>query len=129
MERFLVDEDLPRSLAVNLRQAGYVADDVRDVGLRGHDDSAVLAYAQAHDAAPITRDKGFTNTLHYPLGSHAGIVVARFPSGLPVAQVNAALLGALARLQGRSLRGLLIIVALGRTRIRRPTGPGTLPTP
>jgi len=36
--RFLVDEDMPRSTARTLREAGYVADDARDVGLRGRTD-------------------------------------------------------------------------------------------
>lgn len=29
---FLIDEDMPRSTALMLRQAGYEAEDVRDVG-------------------------------------------------------------------------------------------------
>ena len=45
MWRFLVDEDMPRSTAVILRQAGYQAEDVRDVGLRGHTDEEIFAYA------------------------------------------------------------------------------------
>lgn len=39
MPAFLVDEDIPRSLAVSLREAGFQAEDVRDAGLRGHSDA------------------------------------------------------------------------------------------
>jgi len=45
MLRFLVDEDMPRSTAVALRTAGYTADDVRDVGLRGQRDADIFAHA------------------------------------------------------------------------------------
>jgi len=42
MTRYLVDEDLPRSLARRLGEAGVDAVDVRDVGLRGASDEQVL---------------------------------------------------------------------------------------
>ena len=38
MWRFVVDDDMPRSTAPALRQAGGPAEDVRDVGLAGHED-------------------------------------------------------------------------------------------
>jgi predicted nuclease of predicted toxin-antitoxin system len=47
MAKFLVDEDLPRSLARELRQAGIDAVDVRDAGLRGRPDPDVLDFAKA----------------------------------------------------------------------------------
>jgi len=55
---FLIDEDMPRSTVRVLREAGYAADDVRDVGLRGHSDAEVFAYAQDHTLAVITADLG-----------------------------------------------------------------------
>jgi predicted nuclease of predicted toxin-antitoxin system len=48
MLNFLVDEDLPRSLPQRLRLTGFAAEDVREVGLRGHTDDEVLRYAVAH---------------------------------------------------------------------------------
>jgi uncharacterized protein (DUF433 family) len=41
--RFLTDEDVPRSTARALRDAGFDAVDVRDVGLRGKSDALVFA--------------------------------------------------------------------------------------
>lgn len=120
MWRFLVDEDMPRSTAVALRSAGYPADDVRDVGLRGHSDADVFAYAQANQATLVSADKGFTNLLHFPLGSHAGIIVVRIPDEVPTSRLNEELLGALATLSTQSFVGILIIVEIGRTRVRRP---------
>jgi predicted nuclease of predicted toxin-antitoxin system len=117
---FLVDEDMPRSTAAALRQAGHTAWDVRDIGLRGQGDDQVFAEAQARSAILVTADKGFSNVLSYPSGSHAGIVVMRVPNELPTWQVNHELMRALAELSGESLRGTLIIIEAGRTRVRRP---------
>lgn len=120
MWRFLVDEDMPRSTAVALRGAGYAADNVRDVGLRGHSDADVFAYAQLNQVTLVSADKGFTNLLHFPLGTHAGIIVVRIPDEVPTKRLNEELLRALATLSTQSLLGLLIIVEIGRTRVRRP---------
>lgn len=119
MHRFLVDEDVPRSTAHALRAAGYEAEDVRDVGLRGHSDSDVFAYAQAQAATLISCDKGFTNLLNFPVGSHAGIIVIRIPDEASPAQLNDELLRALFQFQMESLHGCLVIVEMGRVRLRR----------
>ncbi len=49
--RFLVDEDLPRSTANVLREAGYEAVDARDLGLRGGTDREIFEHAQSMAAA------------------------------------------------------------------------------
>lgn len=85
--RFLVDEDLPRSLARRLSCAGLDALDVRDAGLRGHTDSEVAARAQADGRVLVSADLGFANILVFPPGTHPGIVVARLPNEMPTAEV------------------------------------------
>jgi predicted nuclease of predicted toxin-antitoxin system len=77
---YLVDEDLPRSVTRELGSAGVGIVDVRDVGLRGRPDGEVLAYAVREARAVITADVEFGNILRFPLGEHAGILVARFPN-------------------------------------------------
>ncbi len=52
--RFLTDEDIPRSTARVLRDAGFDAVDVRDVGLRGKSDDEVFAYACQDNRLIIT---------------------------------------------------------------------------
>jgi predicted nuclease of predicted toxin-antitoxin system len=118
--RFLVDEDLPRTTAPVLSQASYPAEDVREVGLRGHNDGEVFAYAQAHGQIVVSADKGFTNILRFPLGSHAGIVVVRVPNELPTAKMHQELLSGLASLSGEKLAGALVIIEVGRVRVRWP---------
>lgn len=120
MWSFLVDEDLPRSTAVALRQAGHAAEDVRDVGLRGRSDADVFAQAQTTGAILVTADLGFANLLRFPLGTHAGLIVVRVPNELSSRQLNQTLLGALQDLAGEDLSGSLVIIETGRIRIRRP---------
>ncbi|MCV3213275.1 DUF5615 family PIN-like protein [Plectonema radiosum NIES-515] len=42
---FLVDENMPRSLAPKIAALGFTVQDVRDIGLRGHPDSEVMEAA------------------------------------------------------------------------------------
>jgi predicted nuclease of predicted toxin-antitoxin system len=56
---YLVDENLPRSLAPSLRAAGFEAEDVRDQGLRGKPDTEVLNLAISRGWILVTGDLGF----------------------------------------------------------------------
>jgi predicted nuclease of predicted toxin-antitoxin system len=78
--RFLVDEDLPRSADSPLRQSGYEAIDVRDVGLRGANDADIITYAQKHGLCLLSSDTGFADVRNYPPGKYSGIVVLRLPA-------------------------------------------------
>ncbi|MBI5478057.1 MAG: DUF5615 family PIN-like protein [Deltaproteobacteria bacterium] len=119
MARFLVDEDLPRSLAPALRADGLDVADVRDEGLRGASDQDVFRHATASGRVLLSADLGFANILRFPLGTHPGMVVARLPHELPVTQLAAAIRDALARLADEELEGNLAIVEPGRIRLRR----------
>jgi len=119
MWRFLIDEDIPRSTTAVLREAGHSVEDVRDVGMRGCSDQEVFQYAQSRGAALLTADKGFSSIVRFPLGTHAGIVVVRVPDELPTQTINHEVLRALKDLEGEDLAGLLMIVEVGRTRLRR----------
>jgi predicted nuclease of predicted toxin-antitoxin system len=116
---FVVDEDLPRSTAFTLRAAGYSAYDVRDVGLTDLGDRAVYDFAQQHSQTLISGDIGYTNTLTYPLGAHAGIVVLRLPAELAAGHAMQALLNGLGALTGQSLAGALLVIEPGRLRLSR----------
>jgi len=112
----LIDENMPRPLAPTLRGAGYDVEDARDVGLRGHPDSDVWAYAQAHSQTIITYDKGFGDIRIYPK-PHAGIIVGdRIDHLIPATQIRL-IVDALTRLVGQSLADMLIVVAPGQMRI------------
>src|SRR5438093_5710881 len=117
--QLLLDEDLPRSLVRELQQAGIIAQHVLDLGKRGQSDDEILALARSKDFTLVTGDVGFGNLLRYPLNSHSGIVIARFPNELPTDITNAAIVRALLELTSEEVRGGLVIIEPGRVRIRR----------
>ena len=119
MAGFLIDEDLPRSLARALQEAGVSAEDVRDAGLRGKPDVEVLEYAVSKGLALVSEDMGFANILRFPVGTHSGIVVARFPSELSTTALNREIVGVLSSLAVEEIDGSLIIIEPGKIRIRR----------
>jgi predicted nuclease of predicted toxin-antitoxin system len=123
MSRFLVDEDLPRSLASALRGAGLEATDVRDEGLRGQPDARIFTFAQSSGFVIVTADVEFANELVYPPATHHGVVLARAPSVLAAPTLVQMLVRALTTLAGEALVAAIVVVEPGRIRIRR-TAPG-----
>jgi len=57
--KFIVDAQLPPALASALREAGYDAQSVREIGLREAEDSEIWAYALANQAVIVTKDQDF----------------------------------------------------------------------
>jgi len=118
MIRFLIDEDMPRSTAKLLREAGFECLDVRDIGLRGAKDDAIYQRAQQENCILITGDLGFGNSLRYPLGSHKGIVIARFPNEMPTGKLNQILIETINNIR-EDIPGNLTIIEPDKVRMRR----------
>ncbi len=116
--RFLIDENLPRSLVADLEQRGYVAEHVYDLQMGGAKDPAVYAYAQSNRAILLTGDKDFSNILVYS-PPHAGIIVVEIPDTLPPDARKQTILRELATLANQSLANALVILEIGRVRVRR----------
>lgn len=116
--RFLIDENLPRSLAPEFVKLGHIAEHVYDLGMGGAKDPAVFAYAQAQSATIVTGDKDFSNVRAYP-PPHAGIVVIEVPDTLPPDARKHIILGQIATLAGQALANALVIIEPNRIRIRR----------
>ncbi len=117
---FLVDENMPLPAAAILRELGYQARHVREIGLRGAHDEALYARAQEEDWIIVTRDLGFGNLLEYPVGTHAGIVVLRMPSTFTAEQINRLLSAFISDMEPEMLKRALAVVEPGRYRIRQP---------
>jgi predicted nuclease of predicted toxin-antitoxin system len=115
---FLIDENMSVTLVDALRAAGHAAEHVYDAGLQGQLDTAIFAYAQRQQQTIITNDLDFSNIREYP-PPHAGIVVARLPNEMPLADRINEMMGALATLAGQKLNNTLVIVEPGRVRVRR----------
>ena len=77
--RFLIDEDLPRSIKDLIERYGHEAFDVRVTGFRGSKDRQIAALAQSKGLCLVTGDFDFSNIRNYPPGKYAGIVVLRLP--------------------------------------------------
>ena len=115
---FLVDENTSRTLVHALQVAEYSAEHVYEVGLQGHFDSDVFAYAQAHKQTIITLDLDFANITKYP-PPHFGIIVLRLPNSTSTADLIQEVQNALKTLAEQNLTNTLIIIEPGRIRIRR----------
>lgn len=119
MVTFLIDEDMPRSTAKELIKAGYQVLDVRDIGLRGQSDDKIFAYAQKHRMILLSADLGFANTMRFPIGSHNGIIVLRFPNEISTQRLNQELGKSLSGLKDKDIYGNLVIIEPGRVRIHK----------
>jgi predicted nuclease of predicted toxin-antitoxin system len=120
MARFFVDEDLPLSLATLLRQKGHLCEHIVGLGRRGAPDQKVFELAQERGAILISRDTDFANVLQFPLGSHSGIVVVRFPSETRSRVIVDSVTNMLTTVGESEFSGALIIIEPGRLRMRRP---------
>jgi predicted nuclease of predicted toxin-antitoxin system len=77
--RFLLDENVPRTIFKLLRQKGFHAEYVP----QGANDKTVIEIAREKNLILITRDSDFADELMYPPNSHPGIVVLRIHPSLP----------------------------------------------
>ncbi|MBN2544011.1 DUF5615 family PIN-like protein [bacterium] len=119
MIRFVIDEDMQRSIGFLLEKNGYEVMDIRDFGLRGKSDEEIFKFAQLNNAIILTGDRGFGNILRFPLGQHYGIVVANFPNEIPTDEINNRILVCLKELEITDFWGNLIIIEKSKLRIKR----------
>ncbi|HSV31931.1 MAG TPA: DUF5615 family PIN-like protein [Atribacteraceae bacterium] len=117
--RFIIDEDMPRSMASFLREAGYEAIDVRDTGLRGAKDKEILEYAIQQGATVITADVGFSDLFFLSSIQHCGLVLLRVPNSFSIDQTIGLLLRSLKVLTDKDIIGNIIVLEQQRMRIRR----------
>jgi len=115
----LLDADVPRSSAQVLRKLGHEALNVRDIGLGDATDEEIIKYAKENNFILVTRDIEFANFLHYPVGSHVGIVVLRPPLDFTSEQINSVLDDFIKSVKIEELANNVTIVELGKYRIRR----------
>ena len=120
MLKFVIDEDIPRSTGIILKENGYDILDIRDHGLQGEKDEKIYEFAQENGAVVLTGDRGFGNTQRFPLGEHNGIVVTNFPNEMPTSMINQQLLVRLKHINEDDYKGNVIIIDPLKIRIRRP---------
>lgn len=116
---FLVDENMPRSLAPQIAALGFTVQDVRDVGLRGHPDTEVMETAIATDSIIITRDRGLADPRGWAEAFTAGVIFINLPDDTPASNVNTKILELLANRLPVSLLGALTTIE-SRRALSRP---------
>src|SRR3990172_6362415 len=73
--RFVVDESMDVEVASWLRRQRFDAVHVSDVGLAGHTDEDVCAYAWREDRVLLTHDADFLTDRRFPPQRNPGVVV------------------------------------------------------
>ncbi len=94
--RLLLDEDIWQGLAAVLREAGYDAASVTELGYKGLSDEEILAAAAAAGRAVLSHNiqdfAPLAETCFFENRPHAGIIVARqFKKGELLRRVTALL--------------------------------------
>lgn len=118
MPRLLTDENVFPALVQNLRSRGYDVKDIRESGLAGASDEAVMHLALRERRALVTFDKHFADILRYPPSSHYGVILIRVRP--PIEEdVWSALENFCDKFDMSSLRGALIVVESTGFRVRR----------
>lgn len=118
--KFLVDEDLPRSVTDLFRRYGHEAVRIRDVGLRGAKDVQIAAYAQENRLCLVTGDFDFADIRNYPPPDYSGIVVLVIQRDATAHTILKLSNGLLEQKElVLDLQGKLAIIEPGRIRIRK----------
>ena len=89
LARFLVDESLGIEVARQIKELGWNVKYVDEVGLQGHSDEDVYAYAYRKRRVILTHDDDFMDNRMFPLASCAGVVLIPGASGDEDALVKA----------------------------------------
>ncbi len=86
--RFLINEDLPRSINNLLKQYNYESIDIRDTILKGKIDSEIAGYAQKEQLCIVTGDFDFSDIRNYPPSKYFGIIVLSIPGNVTASYIN-----------------------------------------
>lgn len=109
--RFIIDAALSESLTTILREAGYDAIHVAEIGMAHAPDENIAAYAKRNALVILTQDFDFADVRHYPPREYHGIVVFTLPKPANLDVIHSFTRRFLERLPPLGdLRGQLIIV-------------------
>ncbi|NJM10797.1 MAG: DUF5615 family PIN-like protein [Synechococcaceae cyanobacterium SM1_2_3] len=114
----LLDQGLPRGAVLRLREAGWDAIHVAEIGMSRASDSGILDYARRENRVSITLDADFHTLL--VLGSKASPSVVQIRiEGLQAVALAELLLRIWPRIESAVREGALITVTERHVRVRR----------
>jgi len=77
---FLIDEDLSPLLVTKLKQLGYNTKSVREIKLKGANDTKIIDWAIKNNAVIITGDKDFGELWYWSYRGKIGVILLRLKS-------------------------------------------------
>jgi len=114
-----LDENLPASLAAELRQLGHETDSVLDESLGGQNDESVWRAAQREGRFLITQDLDFSDLRRFAPGNHAGLLLVRLRSP-SIPALKELLLRLFRDSRSEHWRGCFVVATDHKLRIKRP---------
>ena len=117
MKRVLLDQGLPFTASVALRNAGWDSVHVREVGLHQAEDIEILKCAANESRAVITLDRDFPEILALTGAARPSVVLLR-KQGLKAAGVVELVKSVWREYEAALDRGCVLIVSAKGTRVR-----------
>lgn len=113
----LLDQGLPRTTTLHLRDSGLNSEHVGDVGLAAADDGTILAHAREHGQIVVTLDADFHAQLALTGAVGPSVIRIRI-EGLKAKQVAGLLVRVLEQCGEDLKSGAMVTVTESGTRIR-----------
>jgi len=115
--KFLVDMALSPKTVKMLRDSGYEAIRVNELGMAKSRDREILAYAKKNDMVVITADLDFGDILAHTGYKKPSVIIFRLKDPSPE-HVNSLLLSAIPHIKDSLDKGSIIVIDDYRIRIR-----------
>jgi len=116
--RFLIDASLPESITEILRDHGHFGIHASAVGLGSAPDERIADYARANGHAILAADFDFADIRKYPPQDYEGIAVLTLPRRRDMLLIALLVRELLASDVSQDMKGKLVIVEVGRIRVR-----------
>lgn len=116
--KFLLNENMPPSLAEILHASAHDAVHVRDVNLKGQDDEKIFNYAGEKDLIIITHDLDYSRIHAYSGKSKPSVILFRIEP-LTLQRMADILQSHLQVLEAELMQGAFVVIEEGQIRIRK----------
>ncbi len=115
--KFLVDMPMSPKTVKFLKNMGYEAIRVSELGMAKSKDRDIFDYAEKNDMVVLTADLDFGNILAYTRSSKPSVIIFRLQNPSP-AHVNSLLSSNLSSIEEDLLKGAIVIIEDTEIRIR-----------
>jgi predicted nuclease of predicted toxin-antitoxin system len=115
--KFLVDNALSPIIAKGLREAGFEAIHVRDIGMHSASDIVIFEYASQNDQIIISADTDFGTLLALRQYSKPSVILFRCTNKRPRSQLSL-LISNITEIKNSLVSGSIVVFEDNRIRIR-----------